>query len=56
MRVGDIVSFGSLSDDFGIVVYMHPTKGVVQVYRQDIGLNWESCAKLAIVASLSDCV
>ena len=50
MEVGDLVKIAS-DKDLGIIVYRHPTKGVVQVYWHSTGFNWESCARLEIISS-----
>jgi hypothetical protein len=47
---GDLVRIGKYSKSMGIVIYKHPTKGVVQVYWSDVGFNWESCGRLEIIS------
>ena len=51
MKRGDLVKIEKDSEDLGIIVYKHPTKGVAQVYWPIIGFNWESCARLEIISS-----
>ncbi len=53
MNRGDLVRIGKYSTSLGIVVYKHPTKGIVQVYWADDGFNWESCARLEILSELN---
>jgi len=49
MKVGDLIRIGKHSNEYGIISWVHPTKGVVRVYWHD-GFNWESCARLEILS------
>jgi len=49
--VGDLVKLAGTSSTFGMIVYKHPTKGVVRVYWPDDKPSWESCGRLEIISS-----
>ena len=51
MNIGDLVRIGKRSEDVGIVLWRHPTKGLVKVYWSGEGIGWESCARLEILAT-----
>ena len=52
MKKGDLVRLEwGQPDDFGLVTWVHPTKGVAQVLWNDIGLSWEKKLRLKIVST-----
>lgn len=53
MTPGDLVSLGKHDNAIGIIIYKHPTKEVVQIYWSDVGLTWESCARVEIISSFA---
>jgi len=53
MIVGDLVTLTGTSTPMGIVIYKHPTKGVVKVHWSDDNPSWESCGRLRIIVSFA---
>lgn len=51
MHVGDLISMTGFPEIIGIIIYRHPTKGVVKVYWPNDDPSWESCARLKIISS-----
>ena len=55
MQKGDLVKRCNSEDEIvGLIIYKHPTKGVVFVLWPDNEKSWESCSKLFLISSAEE--
>ena len=53
MKVGDLVKIGRNGEEYGLILWMHPTKGLMRVYWPDSNeIGYEKCIRVFVVSRI----
>lgn len=51
MQVGDLVKIGRIGKEYGLILSIHDSKSIIQVYWPESNeIGWEKCVRMIVVS------